>query len=171
MNKIKLLIFIVIFFLDFSFLPNLFGSRLGWPYFTLAVLTILFLQSKNRQEDMGGGVLAVVMFNMLIPFNIFGYGLIVLVIWAVMYYLKSIFFNEEPGYLKRNFSFILVFIIFGVLLFIGQNIKSKLIGEEYINLNKICWNVIWLKIVIGVISFNLIFRVWLGKESNIQVLK
>ncbi len=159
MNKIVFLLFIVAFFLDFSFIPNFLGSELGWPYMVLSLLIAIFLFNKNTQKNIGWGILAALALNILLPLNFFGYILIVIIIWGAIYFLENIFFNEGQSYLKSNFTFIINFVLFGVLFFVGQYIKAKILGESIFTLQNVDWWIFSLKLFIGIIIYNLSYRI------------
>ena len=159
MNKIIFLLFIAAFFLDFSFIPNLFGSELSWPYAVLSLLIAIFLVNKNTQKNIGWGILAALALNILLPLNFFGYVVIVTIIWGVIYFLENVFFNEGQSYLKSNFSFIINFVLFGALFFIGQYIQAKILGETIFSLRDINWWIFSLKLFIGIIIYNLSYRI------------
>lgn len=172
MNKIIFLLFIASFFLDFSFIPSLLGSGLSWPYFTLSLLIGTFLFSRNIQKDSVWGFLAIFSLNILLPFNFFGYVLIIVIIWGVIYFLKNIFFNEDLGCLKSNFSFIINFVLFGGLFFTGQYIQAKITEEVSFNWEDVNWAMFVAKLLIGIFIYNLSYQIiykLCGK--NIQVLK
>jgi len=171
-NKIILLLFIISFFLDFSFVPSLLGSGLSWPYFTLSLLVAVFLISRDMQRAAGWGILAIFLLNVLLPFNLFGYALIILTIWRVIYFLRNVFFNEDLDYLKSNFTFIVNFILFGGLFFIGQYIQAKITEEDSFNWQDIKWGIVTIKLLIGILIYNISYKI-VSKScgKNIQVLK
>jgi hypothetical protein len=168
MNKIIFLLFIIFFFLDFSFVSSLLGSGLSWPYFTLSLLIATFLFGKNMQMDSIWGILAILSLNILLPFNLFGYILIVIIIWGCIYFLKNIFFSEDLSYLKSNFSFIINFILFGGVFFTGQYIQAKITEGTSFGWGDISWTTLTIKLLIGIFIYNLVYK---SCGKNIQALK
>jgi len=171
-NKIFFLLFIGGFFLDFSFTSSLLGSSLSWPYFTLSLLVSIFILNKSLQKNIIWIVFGIFLLNVLLPFNFLGYVLIVMMIWTVIYFLENVFFNEEQTYLKSNFIFLINFILFGILFFVGQCIRSKILGNISFDWQDINWMVFLVKLSIGVFIYNLTYRiVYKICGKNIQVLK
>jgi len=172
MNKIFLLLWGVVFFLDFSFIPSLLSDNLSWPYFVISLITAIFLIEKNINKNIFWGILAVFILNILLPFSLFGYGVIMIIIWSIIYFLKNVFFNEEHGYLASNFTFITIFLLFAGLFFLGQYILSKISGKIYLGHQNINWILGGVKLFVGILIFNPIYKlIYKLCGKNTPVLK
>ena len=156
MNKIILLLFSIAFFMDFSFIPSLLGSKLSYPYFLVALIISVFLI--GRKKYLISGVLAILGLNILLPANLFWHIVIVIVIWTVIYFFKNIFFDVEKNYLKRNFIFVIIFVLFNGLFFLTQYISVKILAGNSSIQTGIDWSRSLVRLLIGILIFNLIYR-------------
>jgi len=157
-NKIFLILFIFGFFLDFSFIPSLFGSNYSWPYSITSLIIASLLFNDNAQKIFWGTI-GVILLNIIMPFSLLIYGLIILSIWLMIYFLENIFLNKEFSYLKSNIIFIISFIIFNFLLFSGEYLKNKLFENESIIFYMPGFFNLTIKLLIGLLVFNLIYKV------------
>jgi hypothetical protein len=162
----------VAFFLDFSFIPSFFGSELSWPYSLLSLLIAVFLFNKDVFRSIGWGITIILAMNVVLPLSLLGYVLIVTFIWGVIYVFENVFFSERQNYLKSNVSFVVNFVLFEGLFFVGQYVQSKISGEIPLGLHDMSWKVLFFKLLIGVFIYNLSYRiVYKVCVKNIQVLR
>jgi hypothetical protein len=171
MNKLILIFLIGFFFLDFSFFPACFNAFLIWPYFTFSLLVLIFLFGDSRMQQVFFGGAIILILKVLLPLNIFSYIIIIGIIWLVIYFLKIVFFSQNLNIWKTNLTYLLSFVMFEILFFIGQNIEGRVKEVEFFNPQDISWKIFLLRLFIGVIFFNLVFKLWPEKESNTLALK
>ena len=175
MKKILFILFILFFYLDFSFVPGLLGAKLNWSYFIFSLVLLLFILRTGFWESIIWGIFSLLFLNILMPFSFLGYGLILVIIWMGVYFIRTIFFDDELNLLRINIYFILFFVLFNILFFVGYNILVKTTNNVIFSIENINWQIETTKFFIGIVIYNLcykllkIIQVW--KKRGIKVLK
>ncbi len=158
MYKIILLLFGIVFFLDFSFMSSLLGSKLNFPYFTLSLISLLFIMQSQKKELFFEGIFAGILLNILMPLHFFLYLFILGVIWLNIYFLKNIIIDENLNLQKINLGIILFGALFGILFFWSQNFLAFLKSINMMHLKDINWFLIFIKFCIWVVIYNLLYK-------------
>ncbi len=117
MNKIIFILLILFFYLDFSFLPNVFHGHWYASYFLITFLMALLIKQNFRKNIwifLGGTYL------LSIAMGLFWWAIILvwLIIWIIIYFLKAIFLEENLSSWQANLLFLIIIAIYFLSLFL-----------------------------------------------------
>ena len=159
--KIINLLFIAFFFLDFSFLPNLLRYSLLWPYFTFSLIIFIFIFQVKFLWNIYFIFLTALFLTILLPLSFIWEVLLLLVILAEIYLLRMLIFDDRINFFRVNFNYLIAYFLFNSLFFLEYNLLAKLTNKEYFLMKEINWKLFIVKLFIGLIIFNFIYRLFI----------
>ncbi len=126
--KGKILLYIVFFFLDFSFLSALLPEGLFFPYFSLSLVIVLFIEKETftDRQLLGFHLLATFLYlYFLFPLPFF----FALVLMGAFYFLAKImhifFLDEKTGKFGDFFYYFFFFLVFYSIIHLALFLAQK----------------------------------------------
>ncbi len=126
--KGKILLYIVFFFLDFSFLSALLPESLFFPYFSLSLLIVLFIKKGTftDRQLLGFHLLTTFLYlYFLFPLPFFS----VLILTGIFYFFAKImhifFLDEKTGKFGNFFYYFFFFIVFYLIIHLALFLTQK----------------------------------------------
>ena len=128
MNRIIFILLILFFYLDFSFLPNLFHGHWHTPYFLITFLMVLIIKrdfQKNIWVFLGGTYLLSIALGISWWLVILAW----LIVWAMVYFLKAVFLEDNLSPWQANLIFVIIVVVYFLSLLLID--KFALAGQYY----------------------------------------
>jgi len=156
MKKAILILFIIFFFLDFSFLPIINKTYLGGACLLTVLLISLFIETVSWQNFFWIIMISFLL-NIISPFYFGIYLIVWLIVAGIVYFIKMIFVDENLNILKRNIIFSTAFFFYVLLLTMSYNFLIRKSGPEGLfDLYNLSWSAMIIKFVVVIIFYNLV---------------
>jgi len=157
-NRDIFILFVLVFFLDFSFLSIISNAYLGKACLTTALILSLIIK-QNFWKNIFWIVLGAFFLNVLSPFYFIVYLTVLLFVAGIVYFIKIIFVDENLNIRAENIILVLTFFIYNILLQLTYTLLSKNISfKNILYTHNTSWEIILTRLIIVIVFYNFIVK-------------